>query len=67
MRQGQDVYARNGLDISKDPAILATLFNLGKYEERAANIQPGYVPRINYIGWYMNEKMLVIENILYGE
>lgn len=49
-------YAR--IDISKNPGITATLYNLGKPDVRArAHRRSGrYNPRENYYGWFVNSK-----------
>lgn len=57
-----------GFDISQNPGITATLYNLGNPEERAralkaenaqrrAEGQPARMPQENYYGWLVNEKL----------
>jgi len=55
LRHAQDVYFEYGIDISKRPEILATLYNLGKYHERAkaASLRPGKEVHPNYFGFFV--------------
>ena len=57
-----------GFDISKNPGVTATLYNLGDPEGRAralkaenakrrASGQPARLPRENYYGWFVNDKL----------
>ncbi len=39
LRDAQDTYAAGGIDISRRPEILATLYNIGKVSERLRNLQ----------------------------
>jgi Protein of unknown function (DUF1402) len=56
MREAQDVYKAHGFDISKDPAILATIYNMGKPEKHASESQKaGRQPRVNYFGLYVEK------------
>jgi len=61
-----------GFDISKNPGLTATLYNLGNPETRAAKLdaenrlrrQQGLQPRFpeeNYYGWLINEKLKDLE------
>jgi Protein of unknown function (DUF1402) len=57
IRQGQDAYGKKGFDISKNPGILATLYNLGKPEERADRLaaeNPKRDPRRNFFGFFID-------------
>lgn len=54
LRKVQDDYKAEGFDISKDPALLATLYNLGRSEERAKQAKSsGLPPRQNYFGLFV--------------
>ncbi|BCJ90686.1 hypothetical protein IZ6_14210 [Terrihabitans soli] len=46
------------LDISKNPGITATLYNIGGSEERARTLRArGGLPEENYFGWFVNSKI----------
>lgn len=65
IRQAQDVYAERGMDISKKPEILATLYNLGKYEEFAdASKEKGTLPRPNYFGFFVQENIADVQDTI---
>lgn len=54
-----------GLDISGNPGITATLYNLGDVRNRALRAkQKGGMPQENYYGWLVNEKQAELEAIL---
>lgn len=54
LRKVQDDYMAEGFDISKDPALLTTLYNLGKSQERAKLAKSsGLMPRQNYFGLFV--------------
>ncbi len=56
LRKVQDDYKEQGFDISKDPALLATLYNLGRSEERSkAAKAEGRIPKINYFGLFVQK------------
>ena len=59
IRNAIDVYAREGgYDISGNPGITATLYNLGKVEDRArAARKRGRMPQENYYGWLVNDRI----------
>lgn len=69
LRKSIDAYAAiAGFDISQNPGITATLYNLGNPEERARQLAAenksrkaqGLEPRLpeeNYYGWLVNEKL----------
>jgi len=57
-----------GFDISQNPGITATLYNVGEEEARAralaainkkrkANNEPARLPQENYYGWFINSKL----------
>ncbi|RYZ77013.1 MAG: DUF1402 family protein [Proteobacteria bacterium] len=52
IRDAQEVYARGGVDISKRPEILATLYNIGKVKSRLSNNR-GREPLPNYFGFFV--------------
>jgi len=52
-----------GMDISDNPGITATLYNLGNVKVRARKSK-GKIPRENYYGWLVNEKRAELEAIL---
>ena len=57
IRAAIDAYAAAGFDISNNPGITATLYNLGNPAARAAATKAkGTMPRENYYGWLVNEK-----------
>ncbi len=54
-----------GYDISNNPGITATLYNLGDVRNRAKRArQRGRLPRENYYGWLVNNKRSELESIL---
>jgi hypothetical protein len=69
IRKSIEAYAKIAdFDISKNPGITATLYNLGNPETRAARLaaenrlrrtqgQPLKLPEENYYGWLVNEKL----------
>lgn len=73
LRKSIDAYKRiAGFDISKNPGITATLYNLGNPETRAAKLaadnrlrrKQGRAPRLpeeNYYGWLVNDKLGELE------
>ncbi len=64
MRQAQDAYEAAGFDISREPAILATVYNLGRPTQLAAAAQAGgRTPRVNYFGFFVEHYMSRIERI----
>ena len=57
LRASLDAYAAVGYDISGNPGITATLYNLGRPRMRAAALKGrGGMPRENYYGWLVNDK-----------
>jgi hypothetical protein len=72
LRDAIDAYAAVGFDISGNPGITATLYNVGNPEDRAAALQSenrartakGQTPRLpeeNYYGWLVNEKLAELQ------
>ncbi len=69
LKKSIDAYAEiAGFDISRNPGITATLYNIGNpdaraaalkrdNEERAARGEPARLPEENYYGWLVNEKL----------
>ena len=61
LRQAQDLYKENGIDISKKPEILTTLYNLGKVQQKADLLaQKGQDPKPNYFGIFVDANLAVI-------
>ncbi len=52
IRDAQDTYGAAGIDISKRPEILSTLYNIGQIKERLANSR-GREPYPNYFGYFV--------------
>ena len=49
-----ELYAEAQIDISHNPAILTTLYNIGKAEERLARtLSENRTPESNYFGWFI--------------
>ncbi|MEM9332469.1 MAG: DUF1402 family protein [Pseudomonadota bacterium] len=60
-----DAYRDAGFDISANPGITATLYNLGDVRNRAQKAKArGGLPRENYYGWLVNDKQAELEAIL---
>ncbi len=54
-----------GYDISDNPGITATLYNLGDVKTRARRAKSsGSLPKENYYGWLVNDKQSELEAIL---
>ncbi|WP_163270688.1 DUF1402 family protein [Chelativorans alearense] len=76
LRKSIDAYADiAGFDISRNPGITATLYNLGNAETRAAKLaaknhllrkqgRAPMLPRENYYGWLVNEKLEELEALI---
>ncbi|WP_445082834.1 DUF1402 family protein [Chelativorans sp. YIM 93263] len=76
LRKSIDVYADvAGFDISKNPGLTATLYNLGNVETRAAKLaaenrllrKQGRTPRWpreNYYGWLINDRLMELEALI---
>ncbi|MEN9894788.1 MAG: hypothetical protein RIR97_640 [Pseudomonadota bacterium] len=53
------------LDISRNPGITATLYNIGNPEERARELAArGGMPEENYYGWLVNSKLEELKKLL---
>ena len=59
----QTVYAKGGVDISKRPEILATLYNIGHVEERLRNSR-GRQPLPNYFGYFVGLNYRFVQEAL---
>jgi len=76
LRHAIDVYKNTaGFDISRNPGITATLYNLGnvtvraralrnKNRKRAAQGAKPLLPKENYYGWLINDKIADLRSIL---
>ena len=56
-----------GVDISKNPGITSTLYNIGNPREKAYELKargPGAMPEENYYGWLINDKIEELEGLL---
>jgi hypothetical protein len=56
-----------GVDISRNPGITATLYNVGNPRERAYELKAkgaGALPEENYYGWLINDKLAELESLL---
>ena len=56
-----------GVDISRNPGITATLYNVGNPRERAYELKArgaGVLPEENYYGWLINDKLAELESLL---
>jgi len=62
IKNTQDIYKANGMDISKDLAVLTTLYNVGKPELRVLETKKlGGKPKPNYFGFFVNQNIQIIE------
>jgi hypothetical protein len=62
------------MDISKNPGVTATLYNVGNPGERAAKLAARnrsrgegaapILPEENYYGWLVNDKLAELESLL---
>jgi Protein of unknown function (DUF1402) len=66
IRKSIDIYKSvAGMDISKNPGITATLYNVGNPERRArALAASGALPEENYYGWLVNDKLAELKSLL---
>jgi Protein of unknown function (DUF1402) len=66
IRTSIDAYAQiAGVDISGNPGITATLYNLGDVRQRAAELKrKGGMPQENYYGWLVNDKIAELEPLV---
>ncbi len=63
LKNTQDVYKKHGMDIKNDPALLTTLYNLGRPEVRAKETRRlGGNPKPNYFGYFVNQNLSKIES-----
>jgi hypothetical protein len=53
-----------GVDISRNPGITATLYNIGRSAQRAAALGRGALPEENYFGWLVNDKLAELKSLL---
>lgn len=54
-----------GFDISNNPGVTATLYNLGDVRRRARQAKSrGAMPKENYYGWLINEKRSELEAVI---
>ena len=56
-----------GVDISQNPGVTATLFNVGNPRERAYELKArgaGALPEENYYGWLINDKLAELQALL---
>ncbi len=53
-----------GVDISRNPGITATLYNIGRSAQRAAALGRGSLPEENYFGWLVNDKLAELKSLL---
>ncbi|MDH6269289.1 hypothetical protein M2360_004717 [Rhizobium sp. SG_E_25_P2] len=75
IRMSIDDYRRIAkMDISKNPGVTATLYNVGNSDERAARLAARnrsrgegvapILPEENYYGWLVNDKLAELESLL---
>lgn len=68
IRMSIDEYRKvAGVDISKNPGITATLYNVGNPRERAYELKAkgaGTLPEENYYGWLINDNLAELEALL---
>lgn len=68
IRMSIDEYRKiAGVDISKNPGITSTLYNIGNPREKAYELKakgPGALPEENYYGWLINDKIEELQGLL---
>ena len=66
VRDAIDAYKEQGFDISGNPGITATLYNVGQPRQRAAELRRAgrRLPVENYYGWLVNEKLDELKSLL---
>ena len=65
IRNAQDTYKEQGIDISKDPGLLASVYNLGKAQSRAQKAKEEKKnPRYNYFGQFVAANTDAIDEVL---
>ena len=59
-----ELYAKVQIDISHNPAILTTLYNIGKAEKRLTRtLSENRTPKSNYLGWFVLHNWSLFETI----
>ncbi|MQB43290.1 DUF1402 family protein [Rhizobium sp. ICMP 5592] len=73
IRDAIEAYRDQGFDISDNPGLTATLYNVGQPRRRALALRqdadkPGgrKLPEENYYGWLVNEKLTELQGLLAG-
>jgi len=68
VRDAIDAYKQQGFDISHNPGITATLYNVGQPRQRAAALRAAgrKLPVENYYGWLVNDKLDELKVLLDG-
>ena len=62
-----ELYAKAQIDISHNPAILTTLYNIGQAEERLSRtLSENRTPKSNYLGWFVLHSWDLFETIYNG-
>ncbi|BCH02526.1 hypothetical protein MesoLj131b_45250 [Mesorhizobium sp. 131-2-5] len=71
VRDAIDAYKEQGFDISGNPGITATLYNVGQPRQRAADLHAALagvkgrkLPVENYYGWLVNDKLDELRSLL---
>lgn len=70
LRDSIDAYAAKGFDISGNPGITATLYNVGQPRRRAAELRRAAdsgsrkLPAENYYGWLVNDRLDELQALL---
>ena len=71
VRDAIDAYADQGFDISGNPGITATLYNVGQPRRRAAELRQAVLsgsgrklPVENYYGWLINDRLVELQALL---
>ncbi|TPL90118.1 DUF1402 family protein [Mesorhizobium sp. B2-3-12] len=67
VRDAIDAYKEQGFDISGNPGITATLYNVGQPRQRAAALASAKGRRLpveNYYGWLVNDKLDDLKSLL---
>ncbi|MCZ7471588.1 DUF1402 family protein [Agrobacterium sp. O3.4] len=74
IRDSIDAYREKGFDISGNPGITATLYNVGQPRRRAERLRVAVdagaktrLPVENYYGWLINDRLAILKNILDGK
>lgn len=73
LRDSIDAYREKGFDISGNPGITATLYNVGQPRRRAERLRAAVdagakdrLPVENYYGWLINDRIDVLKSVLDG-